>query len=1113
MLGQLRYLGHIAVSVGRPDPRISGDTILRSARYVGPLRKMTFSADGFALSGVGMAYWLGDENDKGPIITDTLFFQGTDFSQTVSQLAARAPSVKLGTVHNVTTGYTGYHQFVTVRKALDFVCSTVTTDSTNPVEWRVNGDATLDAGRASDLYQYDPVTIIARREPGIDMHLRSLTGKASVDEDIEDYATEVILLGQGEGLGIASAQAKLDDAEIPYRDLFGNVVRIARTVSQSSTDAANSLQQAQISLNQYANPRDAVTLSTSEFDIEGDLRVGDGVWVYDPAAGMVDESPTATEMVFRGEKINPVRLRVSELTWPIEQGMSVNFRTPDGEWIDLTDYVVFETGDTTVTVGGYDRSLTNPTGRQESLGSRAAPNTSVPATPVFLPTAFVQAVYQSSQFGITKAQIQLRWLTPLNTDGTSIIDGDHYEIRYRTSDGPVYRQASNPGTDVDAFPGVGFYPGTAVYPGSNLSGGTAAVIPPGFPSTWAQVAGITWDQMDTWAQPVVYVAGPYNTAYAAFDTTQLLIQELTPGVPYQFEIRAVDNGVPPNYSSWSDPVEVIMNGDSIPPPTPAPPDVASSLIAIQVTHTLGAASGGTFNLPADMHHLEVHVGPEPTFTASEATLIGKVPANNGMIISNTPVVATLNINDTTNIYVKVVAVDEAGNRSNSSVAVQSTAQLIDDEHISNLSVSKVTAGQITADWLLAAAIQTAPSNARAGMDALGLFAYNALNQRVWEVRDDTGDMVSYAPTGVPSMRIEAATGNIYMYKPDGVTPALQLTATTGLVDLLGRVSAGDGVGQNATVVVDPNTTGSPPRPGVLMYHDSGDSHSVIYGRPNPGDSGGSRFWLANRSDLTHNNGAVIYGDADRIALTFHNETVSDDTPQGRGASLILQPDSSTGPGAYLEYVSAVGAIDQYLIISPTAGIDLNTSGLQYLAGAAANNFFLSTSSGTSFTNNGAVKTFVIDHPTDADRYLVHCTTESPTAGIEYWGTAVLDDELAVVQLPDYFEALAEADGRAVFLQPELTTIDSVQPLPRTGGARTPAKTRSIRRPVVFSAMPSEITGGRFHIIAPGAPDGARVHWQVKATRRNATFTVEPLKTDVTVAGDGPYRFIVTEEGS
>ena len=1123
IINRLRYLGHISISVGRPDVRISGDSLLTSARYTGVLRRITSADDGWALSGAGMAYWIGDENKKGPIVLDQLLFTSATFGDVVNRVLASSVSVKAGTIYPVTGGYTGYHQFVTIREILDFVCSTMTSDTTDPVEWRVNGDGTVDAGTASQLYVHTtPTAAIVRSDFGGDLHLRALPGSASVDEDIEDYATEVILLGQGEGLGIASAQAKIPTAEIPYKDLFGNTVRIARTVSQSSTDAANSLVQAQIALNQYANPRDAVTLTTDQFDIEGDVRVGDSVWVHDPAAGLVDESPSATEIVFRGQRINPVKLRVSELTWPVEAGMSVAYRAPDGEWIDLTDYVIFETGSTQVTVGGYDRSLTNPTGRQEALGSRAAPNTSIPATPQFLTSQFTQAVYQSAGSGVSKAQIQLRWLRPNNTDGTPILDGDHYEIRYRTSDGILYRRPADSGDTVPVVPGTGLFPGSGTYPGTTTTGGSAAVIPPGFPSTWSQAASLQWNQMSTWAQPIEYIAGPWLIAYASFDTTQLLIQELTPGVPYQFEIRAVDNGVPPNNSAWSDPVEVIMAGDTIPPPTPAPPEIASSLIAIQVTHLLGAASGGTFNLPADMHHFEVHGAYEPTFTCSPATLLGKIAANNGMIVSQTPVVATIQVQTTVDLYVKVIAVDESGNKSNPSAAVQSTALLIDNEHISDLSVSKVTAGSITSNWIQTASLSTAPAGgARAGLDAFGLFAYNAVNARCWEVRDDTGDMIAYAPTGLPSMRIQAATGNVYLYGADGTTPTMKLTASSGLLELIGQLTAGAGVGLGATAILAPDTSsaaGGVARPGLVMYHDTTAAHSVLYGRPNTGDHGGSAFWLANRTNPTTYNGAAITGNADQLVLTFiDNKSIIGDTPVRTGGSLTLTPATANPAGVSLASYDLTGTANAFLVLEPV-GAQLDGGGQQLIVGTTASNFAIFTSSGSSLTSNGVVKSFVIDHPQDdpADprRWLVHACTESPTAGVEYTGTAVVEDELAVVALPDYFEALTEPEGRAVFLQPELVTVESPRPArqqgvdPDTGHARMGALTgESVRRPLVFQAVPSQIQGGRFHIVAPGAPDGARVHWQVKATRKGAGFDTEPARADVVARGDGPYRYL------
>jgi hypothetical protein len=1097
VINRLTYLGHVSVSVGRPDVRISGDSLLTSARYTGVLRRITSGDDGWALSGAGMAYWLGDENKKGPVITEQLLFTTATFSDVVNRVLASSAAVKAGTIYPVTGGYTGYHQFVTVREVLDFVCSTMTSDTTNPVEWRVNGDATLDAGTASQLYTHDtPTAAIVRSGFGGDLHVRALPGSASVDEDIEDYATEVILLGQGEGLGIASAQVKLPDAEIPYKDLFGNTVRIARTVSQSSTDAANSLVQAQIALNQYANPRDAVTLTTEQFDIVGDVQVGDSVWVHDPAAGLVDESPTATELVFRGQRINPVKLRVSELTWPVEAGMSVAYRAPDGTWIDLTDYVMWETGSTQVTVGGYDRSLTNPTGRQEALGSRAAPNTSVPATPVFV-QPFVEAVYQSAGYGVSKAQIQLRWLRPNNTDGTPILDGDHYEIRYRTADGPIYRRPADSGDAVPVLPDTGIYPGSGTYPGTTSVGGSAAVIPPGFPTTWSQAAGLAWNQMSTWAQPIEYVAGPWLTAYAGFDTTSLLIQELTPGVPYQFEIRAVDNGVPPNNSAWSDPVEVIMAGDTIPPPTPAPPEVASSLIAIEVTHRLGAAAGGTFNLPADMHHFEVHGAYEPTFTCSPATLLGKIAANNGMIVSQTPVVATLNVQTTTNIYVKVVAVDEAGNRSNPSAPVQSTALLIDDEHISNLSVSKVTAGQITADWIQTATLSTAPAGgARAGLDALGLFAYNALNKRVWEVSDATGDMVSYAPTGLPSMRIEAATGNIYLYGADGVTPAMKLTASAGLLEMFGKLTAGAGVGVGTTIVVNPAAV----NPDLRFYPSAaaGYTRMVGFNTGLPNGATGPATQIEVISDGVHPDGGFQQWSAQGIWMGFATNGV---TSTSAGFMQILDTEARIGAGdVSTSAAQATFGTDGTFQLDSTFNSRIVADNTGKISIVSPNNNYVEvTASGINFVVNGSVftpKTFVIDHPLDNPqdprRWLVHAVTESPTALVEYHGSVEVAGGRAVVELPDYFEVLTEVEGRTVQL--------------------TAAVVDTPDGPAAFPAANRPIVDGRFEIVC-AAPDGTAVGWHVWATRRNTGFDVEPVRADYVARGDGPYRYLTARPRS
>lgn len=127
------------------------------------------------------------------------------------------------------------------------------------------------------------------------------------------------------------------------------------------------------------------------------------------------------------------------------------------------------------------------------------------------------------------------------------------------------------------------------------------------------------------------------------------------------------------------------------------------------------------------------------------------------------------------------------------------------------------------------------------------------------------------------------------------------------------------------------------------------------------------------------------------------------------------------------------------------------------------------------------KPFVINHPDDPNRLLVHGCTESPMAGVEYWGEAEIFGGEAKVELPSYFESLTLIENRQV----QVTPIDEL-----------------------CMVATSRIEGGQFTIKCSG-PDGTKVSWMVKAERKGAAgFDVEPLKSEVTVRGDGPYRYLV-----
>jgi hypothetical protein len=124
------------------------------------------------------------------------------------------------------------------------------------------------------------------------------------------------------------------------------------------------------------------------------------------------------------------------------------------------------------------------------------------------------------------------------------------------------------------------------------------------------------------------------------------------------------------------------------------------------------------------------------------------------------------------------------------------------------------------------------------------------------------------------------------------------------------------------------------------------------------------------------------------------------------------------------------------------------------------------------------KTFVIDHPQDKDKYLVHACLEGPEAGVYYRGTTQVLDRFVEVLLPDYVSAFANN------FTVNVTHVfnEDVDTEPKTYAA-TPVKNNSFR-----------IYG----------PEGT-VSWVVYGKRGH--IEVEPLKTSVDVKGSGPYKWI------
>jgi chitodextrinase len=696
ILDQLGYCGHIAIVPGRINPAEYGDQILSSARYVGVLISRDIADTGSSISGYGMAWWLGDADDKGDVIESPISISGQTFPNAIRAIISGISAVTEGTLYGAAGTYTGTHQWTSRRKAVDYICQTM------GCEWRVNGTGTLDAGPIANLYATTPDCVIQRSgRPGRDITLTGLPGSMDLQRDIADYTTRVVLLAEGEGDAIATGSANIGST--PYKDIHGGTLTRVRVVSESDTSGANAAARAQLQLNRFVGTRNALRLSTADgYEITGKFGVGDYVWVYDPDAGLTD---TANEITFYGNRINPIALRIVEATWPITAGHTVAYRTGTGTWIDLTNYVNFSTGQTSLVVGDLDKSLT-ASGFQPVLW-RPSADSSIPAAPTWN-TPFSTGAYLDG-LGTTLAQVLLSWNTPLNTDGSTVLDGDHFEIQYG-----------------------------------------------------------------------LHVASTWTTTYAAWGSTTMLIQDLAPGLNYDFRIRAVDSSG--NDSAWSTTVQVTVAPDTTPPSTPAAPTVAASRIAIQVTHTLGKASGGTYNLELDLDHFDVHVGASSGFTPSPSTLVGKLVANVGMLVGNIAAVGSFPVESTSAVFVKVIAVDASGNASPASTAATTTALLIDDAHISDLTVSKVSAGTVSANWLLGASIRTAASGARVELNSSGLQAFNSGG--VQTVNISSAGLFTLK-TGTSGARIEIDASGLRAYNGSG-TNTVDINSS-GSATILGEI--------------------------------------------------------------------------------------------------------------------------------------------------------------------------------------------------------------------------------------------------------------------------------------------------------------------------------------
>ena len=132
------------------------------------------------------------------------------------------------------------------------------------------------------------------------------------------------------------------------------------------------------------------------------------------------------------------------------------------------------------------------------------------------------------------------------------------------------------------------------------------------------------------------------------------------------------------------------------------------------------------------------------------------------------------------------------------------------------------------------------------------------------------------------------------------------------------------------------------------------------------------------------------------------------------------------------------------------------------------------------------KTFVIQHPDEADKYLVHACLEGPEAGVYYRGESVIGDgeKKVSITLPAYVKNLAT--DLTVHLTPVMNDEDIEDETPlniRSTRVRDNSFTVYANKPVAF-------------------------HWMVFGKRGDVKAEVD--KSEAVLRGDGPYKWLDTQ---
>jgi hypothetical protein len=212
---------------------------------------------------------------------------------------------------------------------------------------------------------------------------------------------------------------------------------------------------------------------------------------------------------------------------------------------------------------------------------------------------------------------------------------------------------------------------------------------------------------------------------------------------------------------------------------------------------------------------------------------------------------------------------------------------------------------------------------------------------------------------------------------------------------------------------------------------------------------------------------------------------------GRSAGLSNQGSNSIAIGHLANSVNNASGFINYIVLNASGSELAPPASSTFTVKTIRNNnsrteaLCYDTTSGEITYSTSGTKTFVIPHPLDAEKYLVHACLEGPEAGVYYRGTATIPAEANFIELslPPYADALAS--DFTVHVTPVLDNEEDL---------------------LIPSLAITHVKHGKFKVYKTSRITFPSTFDYLVFGKRCA-IEVEPEKSKVVVKGHGPYTWL------